>query len=43
VVNRFIDYYWAVVGSVVRKENNIKEDVGSVSVSGAVPVYARNI
>lgn len=45
VVNRFIDYYWAVVGSVVRKENNIKEDVGagSVSASGAVPVYARGL
>ncbi len=25
VVNKFIDYYWAVVDSVVRKENNIKE------------------
>ena len=26
VVNKFIDYYWAVVDSVVRRENNIKEE-----------------
>ena len=25
VVNKFIDYYWAVVDSVVRRENKIKE------------------
>ena len=26
VVNKFIDYYWAVVDSVVRRDNDIKED-----------------
>ena len=26
VVNKFIDYYWAVVDSAVRRENNIKEE-----------------
>ena len=28
VVNKFIDYYWAVVDAVVRRENNIKEQAG---------------
>ena len=46
VVNKFIDYYWAVVDSVVRRENDIKEEekespyTSSVS---AVAVSARNI
>ena len=26
VVGRFIDYYWAVVDAVVRRENNIKDE-----------------
>ncbi|MEK6951384.1 MAG: hypothetical protein AABX29_00045 [Nanoarchaeota archaeon] len=33
VVNKFIDYYWAVVDSVVRRENNIKEESVSYSSS----------
>ncbi len=44
VVNRFIDYYWAVVDSVVRKENNIKEEESpnQAVLSGAIPVSARH-
>ena len=44
VVNRFIDYYWAVVDSVVRKENNIKEEESpnQAALSGAIPVSARH-
>ena len=43
VVNRFIDYYWAVVDSVVRKENDIKEEIfNQASLSGAIPVSARH-
>ena len=41
VVIKFIDYYWAVVDSVVKRENNISED--SYSSAGAVPVSVRNI
>ena len=47
VVNKFIDYYWAVVDSVVRRENNIKdeekESLQNSSSVGAVPVSARKI
>ncbi len=44
VVNRFIDYYWAVVDAVVRRENNIKEEsLHRISLTGAVPVSVRNI
>ena len=45
VVNKFIDYYWAVVDSVVRRENKIKEEEipHRVSLAGAVPVSARNV
>ena len=45
VVNKFIDYYWAVVDSVVRRENKIKEEEipHRVSLVGAVPVSARNV
>lgn len=44
VVNKFIDYYWAVVESIVKKENKIKEEgnMHSVSLAGAAPVSARN-
>ena len=43
VVNKFIDYYWAVVDAVVRRENNIKdeEEIPQYSVS-AVPVSAKH-
>ena len=44
VVNKFIDYYWAVVDSVVRRKNNIEEKESlHTSSAGAVPVSARNI
>ena len=45
VVNKFIDYYWAVVDSVVRRENNIKdEEKESLRASvSAIPVAARNV
>ena len=47
VVKKFIDYYWAVVESVVRRENNVKEeDKESLSHSssvGPIPASAKNI
>lgn len=47
VVNKFIDYYWAVVDSAVRRENNIRseeEKSPALSSSGiAVPVSAKHI
>ena len=44
VVNKFIDYYWAVVDSVVRRENKIKEEAPHrASLVGAVPAYTRNV
>ena len=42
VVNRFIDYYWAVVDSVVRRENNIKDEDNPHHTPLAVPVSAKN-
>ena len=46
VVNKFIDYYWAVVDSVVRRENKIKEeseeDLKSGSSMRGLAVSARN-
>ena len=44
VVNKFIDYYWAVVDDVVRRENKIKEEEipHRTSLAGAVPVSVRN-
>jgi len=43
VVNKFIDYYWAVVDAVVRRENKIKEEESPhhASLAGAVPVSAK--
>ena len=46
VVNKFIDYYWAVVDAVVRRDNKITE--GEIphhrtSLAGAVPVSVRNV
>ena len=47
VVNKFIDYYWAVVDSVVRRENKIKEeskeDLKSGSSMRGLAVSARNV
>ena len=47
VVNKFIDYYWAVVDSVVRRGNNIKEEENeSLRLSssiGAMQVSAKHI
>ena len=45
IVNKFIDYYWAVVDSVVRRENNIKEQesLSHSSSVGAIAASARNI
>ena len=45
VVNRFVDYYWAVVDSFVRRENKIKEEESPhhTSLTSAIPVSARNI
>ena len=45
IVNKFIDYYWAVVDSVVRRENNIQEQAVSYPLHSvdAVPASARSI
>ncbi|MBI2136286.1 hypothetical protein HYU06_04390 [Candidatus Woesearchaeota archaeon] len=50
VVNKFVDYYWAVVDAVVRRDNNIKEKIKDEkkesyhsSSVGAVPVSATHI
>lgn len=46
IVVKFIDFYWAVIDSVVSKDNNIdvKEDHGEESYSCAnIPVSARHI
>lgn len=45
VVVKFIDFYWAVVESVVEKENNGEKSYkeSSESLSAGMPVSARNI
>ena len=45
VVNKFIDYYWAVVDSVVRRENKIKDEetLHHISLAGAIPVSAKHV
>ena len=45
VVTKFIDYYWAVVDAVVRRENKIKEEeiTHRTSIAGAIPVSAKHI
>ena len=47
VVNKFIDYYWAVVEAVVKRENNIKDEekepLHHPSSLGAMPVSAKHI
>ena len=44
VVKKFIDYYWAVVDSVVSKENKTEEDSHKESMSSVgLAVSARNI
>lgn len=45
VVNKFIDYYWAVVEAVVRRENNIKEaDTGThPSSAAAMAISAKSL
>ncbi len=45
VVEKFIDYFWAVVDSAVKRENNIEEEetVYHSSSIEAVPVSAKGI
>ena len=45
VVKKFVDYYWAVVDSVVKRENNIDEEVSHKTFSsvGNVPVSTRSL
>jgi len=46
VVNKFIDYYWAVVDAVVRRENNIKDQEKAPlnhPLTAAMPVSAKYI
>ena len=42
VVSRFIDYYWAVVDAVVKRENKIEEE-SPHHLTSAVPVSVRNV
>ncbi|MEK6983702.1 MAG: hypothetical protein AABX33_03950 [Nanoarchaeota archaeon] len=43
VVNKFIDYYWAVVESVVRRKNKIKEEnTNYATAQGAMPISAKH-
>ena len=44
VVNKFIDYYWAVVDSAIKKKDNIKnqESLNHTSSVSEVPVSARS-
>ena len=44
VVNKFIDYYWAVADAVVRRENKTKDEEipHRTSIAGAIPVSARH-
>lgn len=43
VVEKFIAYYWAVVDSVVKGENNIEEKKEFSHYQIAMPVSARNV
>ena len=43
VVEKFIDYYWAVVDSAVRRENKIKEKEEAMPHQVSMPISARNI
>lgn len=45
VVNKFVEYYWAVVEAVVRRENNISEEDISTHPSSAVamPLSAKSV
>ena len=45
VVGKFIDYYWAVVDAVVRRENKIKDEETPhrTSIAGTMPVSARHL
>lgn len=43
VVEKFIDFYWTVVDSVVRRELDIKEKKADYSGPVSVPVSARSI
>ncbi|MFH0978028.1 MAG: hypothetical protein V1837_01870 [Candidatus Woesearchaeota archaeon] len=45
VVNKFVEYYWAVVEAVIRKENNISEDdtVTHPSSADAIPLSTKSI
>jgi len=42
-VEKFIDYYWAVVDSVAKKESGLKEEVKHSTATIAMPVSAKNI
>lgn len=43
VVEKFIDFYWAVVESVVKKDLNIKEEKTEYSGQIALPASAKGI
>ena len=44
VVNKFIDYYWAVVDSVAKKESGLKEEeIRHLDAPITMPVSAKNI
>ena len=41
VVEKFIDYYWAVVAAVVKRENSLETQVQSSNIS--LPVSAKSV
>jgi hypothetical protein len=43
VVKKFIDFYWAVVDSVVRRENKIEDEITHTGSVPAMPVSASHI
>ena len=45
VVSKFIEYYWAVVDSFVRRENKVKgeEKTHHASLAGAISASVRNL
>ena len=44
VVNKFIDYYWAVVDSVAKKESGLKEEeIRHSDAPITMPISAKNI
>lgn len=43
VVNKFIDYYWAVIDAVVTRENNIEEKNEIINHTISLPVSVKSV